>query len=175
MATDRSEMLGSVIQTSTIGNQRPDLQLVPPIEEEVTSPVSIDLDGYVEGLERALANVNNNDDPTLIFFDGVLSRVPSYIADLLSSMTRSKDPEVLRLAIYAVPNILQRASKTKDLLPDEELDKLRDAWGSLMAHEDEDIRYEAQEVFDEQVSNLQTRDPVTYSRIGWLATPAIFQ
>ena len=82
----------------------------------------------------------------------------------LPLLVRSGDREAISIGVDALPAVLAEGIGSPDV-PTDTLDMLRDLWKEAMTSEDEDVAYEAQELYTMIASHLEKRDITTF---GWL-------
>ncbi|MBX4199747.1 hypothetical protein KW789_02540 [Candidatus Saccharibacteria bacterium] len=89
-------------------------------------------------------------------FDAKLSYLPSLV--------RSTDRTAVSIGIDAIPSIIAEGIADPSVSAGT-LDMLRDLWKEAMTSEDEDIAYDAQELYAMIAARLERSDTTTF---GWL-------
>lgn len=92
--------------------------------------------------------------------EDLANREPEAIV-LLEAMMGGSDATLKSIALAACPELL-RLALADGSFSDEQLDALRNIWRRAMQDADEDVRYEAQEVFVFEQDRLARSDTTTH-------------
>lgn len=180
MATDPSELLGFQTQTTERELPTPALRLVPEISEvddglEVEDETfTIDPRNIGVTMLRHIEIDGRDEAVAPIFLAGVNEVIPPYTGDVYESIIATNDTEVLMFAVEGIPRALKRAieikKEGKNGLPNSEMDRLREMWGTLFSHSDPEVSYLALMQFENARTRLMEEDKVTYEWVGGMAS-----
>ena len=106
--------------------------------------------------------------------DEALSGLSSKSVLLLTETIRSTDPVARSMGLNRIPDALLLGVENGNLSNDE-MDALRELWCSEMDNEDEDRRYEAQELFVLEEQRLQLQDRTSVIWLGSHITKEWFE
>lgn len=178
MANDPSEMLGLQTQTPELENVRPALRLVAPAERSLQEQADdynsllVSTDDFGATLLRHFEIDGASYGIAPVFLAGVNEVVPPYTADIYRAVIETGDTEALIFAAEGIPQALKRAIEIKRQgkfgLPDDQMDRMREMWGSLFACEEE-VRDLARQQFEQAKPRLLQEDMVTYDWVGGMA------